>query len=423
MAVQGPSTCAVELDRAGGRGVALTTPAGQRWYGNGGVFMHCRGQATNMRADSVAWYADQDRVDFIGKVHFVDSSVTLDADRASYALKREELNAQQHVVLVSRKTGSRMTSTNLLYKRQAKGVRDTSELFARERPRVEYRSEKDSAGAEPYIIIGANVWMRGDHASYAEGNVTITRSDLNAKADSAALDLGIGEGHLVGHAAVSGKDSVYTLQGRRIDYRLKDRKITWAISRGLAEATSSEWHMWSDTMQFDFANDRIQQGSAWGKSRRPNAVSSSQSVTADSLVIEAPNQKLKELRGYRLAKATSKDSTMIGEPNWVAGDTVIAQFDTTLKGKSYLAHLFANGRGQAYYCVAGEQKEKPPGYTYLRGRTIAAELDTSGMRHVNAGGGNVDGVYLEPMTVPKPDTTAASRHKADSLNNSIKKAC
>ncbi|HEY2825454.1 MAG TPA: hypothetical protein VGI83_07920 [Gemmatimonadales bacterium] len=419
---QQPSSCNVHLDSAG-RGVSNTISNGmQRWYGNGGVFMHCVGQQTSMRADSAAWYQDLDRVDFIGRVHFLDPSVTLDADRASYHLKAEELDAFLHVQLLNRRTHSKLQGTNLIYKRAAPGIRDTSELLSRERPVVDYHSEKDTVGQEPYVIIGSVVFMKGDAAAWASGDVTINRSDFHAASDSASLDLNAGVGHLVGHSHVLGKDSVYQLSGRNIDYRLKDRKLTWAQARGLAEAVSDEWHVTSDTMQFNFGGDRIQSGNAWGDSTRPKAVSVDQSVSADSLVIDAPNQALKELRGIRRARATSRDSSMIGDPNWMAGDTVTAHFDSTAQGKRYLAHLNASGHAQAFYCVVSEKKTSPPGYNYSRGRDIAADLTPEGMQAVYVSGGNVDGVYLEPVVAPpkKADSlTVVAR--PDSLN--IKKAC
>jgi hypothetical protein len=384
-----------------------------RQFLSGGVYFRCKGEPTTMVSDSAAWYQDLNRVDFVGRVHFKDTSVTLDADRASYYLKDERLEAYQHVALVNRSSGSRLNGTNLIYRRVAKGVRDTSELFARERPTVRYRSEKDSAGAEPYVILGDMIRMKGDAAAWGSGTVTIDRSDFHALGDSTSLDLNAGVGQLVGHAHVGGKDSSYALAGRLINYRLKDRKLTFARADGLAQATSSDWRLDADTIQFTFAADKIQSGTAWGDSIRPRALSLDQTITADSLVIEAPGQQLQEVRGIRSARATSKsDSLGLTPPNWMVGDTVVARFDSTDTGKRYLAHLEAQGHAAAFYHIFGDDKTKDPAISYNRGTRIAAALGPEGMRDVSVVGGDPNGVYLEPL--PKKLDTLAVK-KADSL--------
>ena len=79
----------------------------------GGVYAHCVGTATRMRADSVEWFSVRDRVDLFGAVHFEDSAVTLDADRATYFLSTERLDAYQNVRLENLETGSVLTGPML----------------------------------------------------------------------------------------------------------------------------------------------------------------------------------------------------------------------------------------------------------------------------------------------------------------------
>jgi len=369
-----------------------------------------------MTSDSVAWYSDLNRMDLVGRVHFTDSTVTLDAARATYFLGDERLEAYGSVNLVNAKTGSRLTGPNLIYRRRAPGIRDTTELFATGRPTVQYRAEGDSAGAEPYVIKGERIRLRGNNQAWSAGTVTIDRSDFAGRADSATLDLAGGQGELVDHADVSGRGKgKFDLNGRNIQYRMKERKLNWVQARGRAEATSDEWRLVSDTIEFDLADQRIQGGRAWTDTIPAKAISATYTIKADSLALDAPDQKLTELRGYRRAFATSLDSNRV-EPDWMAGDTLVARFDTTALGQRILSRLTAKGSARAYYHVPDpDQPKAEPGISYSRGKEIAARFTLVGLDRVDVTGA-ADGVYLEPGVVkPKtPADSAAARSPVDS---------
>src|SRR5882672_3728785 len=150
---QQAKTCTVVLDIAGSTGSSKEIrPGVYHQFGGGGVVGHCKDQPTRMKSDSVAWYSDIDRLDLVGHVHFDDSTVSLTAAKANYFLRDERLEAYGDVVLTNLRTGSRLTGPNLIYRRRISQLRDTTELYAMQRPTVEYRSESDSAGAEPWII-------------------------------------------------------------------------------------------------------------------------------------------------------------------------------------------------------------------------------------------------------------------------------
>ena len=129
-----------------------------------------------MEADSVDWYSDRQRMDFVGNVQFRDSTVTLDSDRASYYMADERLEAFGNVRLENEETGSVLVGSRLTYYREVPGVRDLTEMFATNRPTVEYRSATDADG-EPYVIVADRIRLRGDQASWAGGKVTIDRDD------------------------------------------------------------------------------------------------------------------------------------------------------------------------------------------------------------------------------------------------------
>jgi hypothetical protein len=159
---QASRTCFVVVDRTGGSQRQVDQGGGYvHWYSGGGVWAHCRGEATRWYSDSVAWYQNLDRFDMIGNVDFADATVELEAERASYFLTQERLDASGNAALRNVITGSRLRGPIITYFRQVSGVRDTAVLGASRRPQIEYRSEADSAAAEPYVIVADRVEFRG----------------------------------------------------------------------------------------------------------------------------------------------------------------------------------------------------------------------------------------------------------------------
>jgi hypothetical protein len=293
-------------------------------------------------------------------------------------------------------TGSALRGPRITYRRRAPGIRDSTELTACSRPTVEYRSERDSAGAEPYVIVGDCVWLRGDNAASARGRVTIDRSDFHAVADSATLDTQAETGRLMSRARVAGGDSSgYVLAGEYVRYRLTARQLTWVQAEGNATATSAEWRVRADTLQFDIRGDRIQAGTAWGDSTRPTAASVTSTITADSLAIDAPGQILEEVRGVGHARAASRTDSLDAGEDWVAGDTVTARFAETSAGKRALAEIVAIGAAAAHYRVfPATDPLGPPDISYSRGERIVARFVDERLARVDIAG-KTDGVYLE----------------------------
>lgn len=398
---QGPASCTVQLDSVGGQGRQVeVAPGVVHQFLSGGVWASCRGQPTHMRSDSAAWYSDRNKVDFIGHVRFEDSSVTLQSQTATYGLRDDRLDAYGDVHLVNRKTGSDLVGPVLTYWRAVPGVRDTAELLAVNRPTVHYRAAGDSAN-EAYVIVGQRVRLKGNDRAWAGGNVTIDRSDFSAQADSAELDLGAGRGAFIDHARISGKGAdAYTLEGRTVAFRLSGHELTWVEARGRGDAVSKDWRLSADTIAFDIADRQIVHGTAWGDSLRPDARSTRYTMRADSLALDTPDQQLKEMRGYGGAVATAARDSLEGQPDWVGGDSLVAQFDTTAAGQRILSRLDAHGQARAYYRVCQEDGKTLAGINYSRGKRIIASFNDRGVERVRVEGEG-DGVYLEPNP-PEP---------------------
>jgi hypothetical protein len=396
-------TCFVVVDSTGGQGRQIDAGGGRvRWFQGGGIWAHCRGQATFWYSDSVAWFQDQDRFDMIGRVNFRDSTAELTANRASYYLGQERLDAFGDTRLRNQITQSVLRGPTLTYHRRLPGLRDTTLLTATQRPTVEYRSVGDTVGAEPYLIVADRVEMRGNTAARGWGTVTIDRSDFHGRSDSALLDTGVELGRLMSRASVNGGiTSGYQLVGRDIRFRLDRRKLVWVQAEGEADATSLEWHLVADTVQFDLRDDRIQGGNAWGDSLRPEATSLSTVMVADSLAILAPEQVLEEVRGVGQALARSRRDSTDAEPDWVAGDTVTARFGPTATGGRALSQILSLGNARALYRVYAEGRAADtPDLSYSRGDRILAQFAAERLLRVDVAG-EADGVYLEaPRRIP-----------------------
>ncbi len=403
--------CVVHLDYTGGKGVrAEPAPGRVRFYAGGGVRWSCRRpdgtrgpiQVWSGASDSVARYMEIGRADFVGDVHFRDSTVELTADRASYFERDDRLVADGNVRLVNLETGSVLTGPTLTYWRAVAKVRDTSSLYATRRPLVEYRSIKDP-DVEPYLIRAERVRLTGNEIAHAGGAVTIDRSDFSAKGDSTELDLNVGEGLLIGHAEAGGADSVsYSLRGRRIAFRLVDDQLNWVQAQGRADATSAEWRMVGDTIELSLADGNLQAAQMWGDSTRPEAMSETYTVVGDSMAVDIPNQLLTEVRAFGRARATAKTDSLSNEYDWMAGDTLFVRFDSTATGERTLSELIAAGNAQAFYRIFDEEDSTAaPALNYSRGLRIVALFKDDTVDKVEVMGA-ADGVYLEPKKKPIP---------------------
>ena len=406
---QTESDCQPQMDRAaiGGRITYSTDRVLQ--YASGGAWFSCIGRpgtesagivVWRTYADSVAWRSYLGRADFIGSVRFSDSTAELTADRASYYQLHDRLEAFDDVSLVNQGNGSVLTGPHLVYTRATSDTTDDAELFADQRPRVEYRTEGDSAN--PTVIIGDRVRLLGSSMAWAGGNVEIEQEGFAANGDSATLDLNSESGVLIGHAEAIGQDTVgYTLRGNRIAYRMVESELTWVQAQRRAEALSADWRIVGDTIEFAVADDKIQAGMVWGDSITPRAMSETYTLSGDSLAVDLPDQVLTEMRGFGEAKATARPDSTATEVDWIAGDSVVARFDSTSTGSRTLKELRANGNARAFYQIFDdEDPEAPPGFNYSRGLRIIALFEEETLLRVDVVG-EADGIYLEPNRRPE----------------------
>lgn len=400
------------VDRSGAQ--IVVGPGLLNYYAGGNVFLFCEGTAVSMRSDSVASYGATRTVEFLGHVVYTDSgSMVMRADRGIYYRDGDRWEARGNVTTENLKTGSTMTGPSLDYYRQARGVRDTAEIYAIARPTIRYVTADSSAKSkEPYVIVADRIRMKGDDRVWAGGKVTIDRSDFAARADSLRLDTGAeSDGTLIGNPMLRGIGSdSFRLTGRRIDLRFDHRELTYLTALGDGHAVSAAVDLRADTVGLDIDKAKLIQTVAWGDSLKPDAVSADYQLRGDSMAFDTPGDKLTETRAYGSAWAGAKADSATGERDWLAGDTLVAHFapfDSAGTNRTVVHELEARANARSYYRLVDESRPGPPSISYVRGNRILIWMkdDGSGVERVDVAG-QVEGVQLDPAR-PSHDSTAA----------------
>ena len=421
--------CTVAVDSVG-HTLEVTNPDGSKtYYGGGGVLAHCIGAGTTISADSFTHNGGIGRLDLIGRVQIRDVGFWLDARLARYYLREERLEAHNNVVAINKITGSVLRGPNLNYWRAVPGVRDTVEMYATQRPTVEYRQQEsgDSSATEPYVIVSDRFRMKGNDRVWAGGKVTVDRSDFAARSDSMMMDQTSGYGTLIGgtpsvegrgKSGSGGAGKSYTLVGTRIDLALAQRDIRAVKAMGKGQATGSDWTLTADTIDLRIQDKLLQQTYAWGKgdSLRPHAISTLYTIQSDSLAIDSPGEVLTESRAFGDAFSTAKrdSTTSANETDWITGDSLTIRFvqeqDSATKAtRSRLRELVSRGHARALTHHPPDPNDstvKTPSINYSRGNRITLLMRRDRIENVVVAG-HADGVHLEPRPVVAADSVKA----------------
>ena len=300
----------------------------------GRVNARCLNQDVHLVADSAEWYQGAQVLYLIGNVKYTEPRVRVSSDQMNYFQVDERLVANGNVE-ATLPSGSIMRGPQATYYRAVKGMRPAAKLEAVQRPRL-WLSQRDSSGtqSEPVQITANQITTDNDSLVYAGGKVEITRSDLDARSDSAFLDSGNEFARLMIQPVIIGKgEKSYTLRGRQVELYTRNRIVQRVLAQAEARATSEDLLLTADTIDLRVDRNKAQAAYIWGKSRA-RAVSPDRDLVADSLAVRMPDQQLHEVRAFRNAVATTMPDTATvrsGEKDWLKGDTIFAFFDTTAR--------------------------------------------------------------------------------------------
>ena len=399
-------------------------------YLGGGFRGNCIGQEVTLLSDSAEYYEGRNVLYLIGNVRYREPRVRVDAARMTYFRTEERLLAEGSVNAVM-PNGTTMRGPTADYFRAVPALRARARLYAPGRPQVTLAAQDTGRGrGEPTRIVANVITMDGDSLVYAGGRVEMTRTDVEARADSAFLDSGREYARLMRQPSIVGRQRrPFTLKGETIDLFTRQRQLARVLSMRAADVTSEDLRLTSDTIDMrlsaDSVNNTIERVFVWGPSRA-RAVSPEQDMVADSLDVQMPGQRLSMVYALRDALAhTRPDSTKIRnstERDWLRGDTIVARFDTARAAaapasarasadtttRPRIRELVANGAARAFYQVPSQQgPAAPPGVNYVRGRLITVAFAENAVARVTVVDGAA-GVFIEAAA----DSTAASRRPA-----------
>ncbi|MFN2397149.1 MAG: hypothetical protein ABR543_00675 [Gemmatimonadaceae bacterium] len=422
----GGSRCLFEFENRPTTAVSsMRQPSGEyNSFVSGGVVAHCRSQQITLVADSLEYYGDSRLLYLIGAVHYTEPRLDLRSQRLTYWMTEERLHAEGDVD-ATLPNGTKLLGPSTEYYRAVPALRPRARMIAPGRPTITV-VQRDSAGSvsEPMTVVANTVVMEGDSLVFASGRVEITRTDVIARSDSAALDNGREWARLVGRPVIEGKgDRAFTLSGSMIDLFARSRLLERVFTVGSAKVVSEDVTLTSDSLDMRLADRVLQSAQAWGSSRA-RAFSPRYDIVADSLDVRMPGQRLKEVHAVRDAHAQSVPDTLkvrTTERDWLRGDTVVAYFDSvatdTIAKQPDINRLDALGSARSYYQMAPrDSTAAAPAINYVRGRNITIAFVSQTVDRVTVVD-EASGVFVEPTPVgvvrPTPQRTPAARPTRD----------
>jgi lipopolysaccharide export system protein LptA len=412
---QETARCTIE----GNTQTVVTLPSGQRnSFMGGGVLVRCPSKELTLRADSLESYGDEGRVFMLGHVRYNEPRLALTSDFLTYYQRDERIVANGNVD-ATLPSGSRLRGPFAEYYRTIPNQRPATRLFANGRPAITI-VQKDSAGqpSDPVNVLANNATMIGDSLVYAGGSVQVTRTEVEARGDSMALDSQTELMVMMRNPVIEGrKNRPFTLSGDRIELTSKLRKLQRVLSKGKAKAVSEDMTLTSDTIDLRVGDDLLQRAIAWGPTRA-RAFSPSQEILADSIDVAMPGQRVTEMHAVRSAIAQGRPDTIrfrADTLDWLRGDTIVALFDTTVardSARTRLRELTARGHARSYHHLpAADSTIRRPAINYVTGREIIVSVTDQRVSKVTVIE-QAAGVYAEPKAqpaaAPPPAPTSAS---------------
>jgi hypothetical protein len=381
---------------------------------SGGLRARCEGTTMVVTADSAVYLGRARLLVLVGNATYQEDGTTLTSDVMRYFEQDARLEADGNAELRSA-SGTTLTALQLIHFRELVGVREAASL-ALGRPSAILRDSANTPDSLATRVDADRMYAQGDSSLYAGGDVVITRPDLVARSDSAeARKLTETLVLLGGRPSMEASgERPFTLRGEFIDVIGAERRVERVLSRGDAVAISDSLTLSSDTILVDFAEGQLERVRTWGPVPS-HAVTGGRDITADSIDIKLPGQRIEELWAIGRARAeTAADTTILStEPDWLAGDTVRAVFEAppgpdSLTANPVLQVLEARGHARSFYQIPSRDAgDRRPAINYVLGARIDVAFSGGEVTVVYVSK-DAQGVYLEPGKIePTPTRTPA----------------
>lgn len=387
----------------------LTVPASpgrSNYFAGGGVDAYCANTDQRVTSDSAEQYADQRLLYLVGRVHYTEKRVELTADRVTYYMGEERLVAEGNVHGRT-STGTRFSGPRAVYLRAKPGLRERSRLDAGGRPDTWISgADAGTEGPQPDSthVLADSIISDNDSLVFAIGKVDLRRSDLVATADSAFVDQGREFVALRRSPTVTGTGTdTFTLEGAEIDVYSRHRQAERVRSSGEARAANGDIMLTADSIDLRIADQKLARAIAWGPGRAL-AKQPGREIRADSIDVAMPAQVLRSIVAVRRARAESvPDTAKVGtrKRDWLAGDTIIAAFDTTARKDSaaVVRTIIARGGARSWQQSARDNAALPdstPVINYVTGQLITADFTPDRSLDRVRVTGQVSGLIVQP---------------------------
>jgi len=430
---QGGDRCAVEIETTPGTVTHVTRlPDGARRFdAGGGVEATCGDKW--VRADSATWFEGRGLLHLYGNVRFRDPGRSLEADRATYFQNEDRLRPEGNVRFVETESGSTLTGPVLDYY-PANAQRPVERIFAPRRPHLRFYPEAPDGGrGEAFDVDADRIHIYGDSALAGDGDVVVTRANLEATGDSLDLDLAHDRLWLLGEPEVV--TNATSLVGDTILAILEEGEVREIQAWPDASAVGEDLTLTAPLLRLFVAGGEINRTVAaagepertgiedvaerapWASARSPDFT-----LVADSIDILRPGGQLDRVVSIGRARAAARELVVPGDSllgrNWISGDTVTGFFaaadsavsDSSAAGtEARLQRLVAAGDARALHVRLPEDGGPGgrPDINYVLGPIVTLWI----------GGGEVDsatvigpatGVYAEAIGIAADTARAAA---------------
>lgn len=421
-------------------------PGNENIFAGGNVQLRCAQQPVFLGGDSLASF-NGDVIQLITKAYYRDEDVRITADTLMYTRLDERLQARGNVVATNRTNGSTLTGPWVDHYRAVRGIRDSAETTALQRPTLRYavpRAAGDTADPAPYVIEADRMRAQGSSRMEGWGGVIITRDSLRGLGDSVLYltgetRLAILRGELA-QLRRRGADS-FTVIGREVQLGLEGGADDLDAVRAYGEGrvTNGASDIIADSVSLAFTGGMLAQTLAWDREALAQVLAEGYDIRGDSIAVDTPGERLRELRVFQRgilqspvtdsvtsdssgvavvdSLAAPRDSmpadTAAAEPpirDQMTGNRIIARFmDVDSAGTllTRLVDIVATGSATSLYSREVMRNGRlEPTINYTRADTIIVLMktgDSTGVSEVRAFRGTepVDGVQLERASLER----------------------
>lgn len=428
----------LNVDREGSRDERLA--GNVNYFAAGNVRLRCADQPIFLNGDSLESY-NAEVIRLLTAASYRDSDIRIDADTLTYLKGSELLQARGNVRIVNAVNGSTLEGPYVDYFRAVRGIRDSAETVALGRPVVRYRVARapgDTVDPSPYVIVADGLRGRGSSNLNGWGNVTVDRDSLTGRGDTLHYDRGTADvAVLIGEPARmarTGEDS-FRVTGRQVALVLEGEALRAVRAFGNGHVLGGAGEIIADSAALTFEEGELVQTLAWDRADRAQVLAGGYDVRGDSVAIDTPGERLRELRVFddgllvepedTTATPAVPDSLVAvpdsagtaGVRNTMTGNRITARFidhDSAGTVRTQVVDIVAIGSATSLFARDVERDGRvSPTINYTRADTIVVVMktgDSSGVAEVRAFG-NVDGLQLERESLERSAARQAVRRE------------